>query len=221
MKKKISLIVLMVAVCGMGWGNPKPKVVACVGDSITAGYGIPAKKRDTHSYPAVLGNLLGSKYKVVNLGASGRTLLREEDMAWVKTGRSKQLKNLKPDIFILMLGTNDSKKKHWIHKDSFERDLEQFIADFKQINKSGKIYLCLPPPAFDKSGSLSDGDSISGVRIRKEIIPIIKEVAKKHHLETIDIFSAMRSHPELFSDGVHPNEKGAAILAKIIQQKIQ
>jgi lysophospholipase L1-like esterase len=120
-----------------------------------------------------------------------------------------------------MLGTNDSKKKHWIHKDRFEKDLNTFISDFRQINPAGKIFICLPPPAFDGSGNLSNGDSISGKRIQKEIIPIIQKVARKEKIQTIPVFSAMRNHPEFFSDGVHPNEEGAAFLAQIIQQKIQ
>ena len=51
----------------------EPIRVACVGDSITFGYGI--KDRDKMSYPAQLGKRLGNKYEVRNFGVNGHTLL--------------------------------------------------------------------------------------------------------------------------------------------------
>ena len=46
--------------------------VACVGDSITFGSGI--RDRQTNSYPAQLGRLLGEKWEARNFGVSGATL---------------------------------------------------------------------------------------------------------------------------------------------------
>src|SRR4051812_40315304 len=48
--------------------------VACVGDSITFGSGIP--DREHNAYPAQLANLLGDRYEVRNFGVSGATLLK-------------------------------------------------------------------------------------------------------------------------------------------------
>ncbi len=45
--------------------------VACVGDSITAGYGLA--NPGTQSYPAQLQTILGGGYTVENYGASGAT----------------------------------------------------------------------------------------------------------------------------------------------------
>ena len=50
-------------------GSDKVRI-ACVGDSITWGYGASTP---SHSYPSVLGNLLGDKYLVRNFGVDGVT----------------------------------------------------------------------------------------------------------------------------------------------------
>ena len=46
-------------------------LVACVGDSITAGY---RASSGAHTYPSVLASLLGEGYKVTNLGEGGATM---------------------------------------------------------------------------------------------------------------------------------------------------
>ena len=56
--------------------------VACVGDSITYGSGIP--DREHNSYPAQLQKLLGDGYEVRNFGVSGATLLKNGDKPYWK-----------------------------------------------------------------------------------------------------------------------------------------
>src|SRR5262245_47466097 len=59
--------------------------VACVGDSITAGSGLPSPS--TQAYPAVLGTLLGTDYTVENFGVSGTTMLKNGDFPYWDTPR--------------------------------------------------------------------------------------------------------------------------------------
>ena len=49
--------------------------VACVGNSVTYGYGI--ENRETNCYPAQLQQMLGDAYEVENFGHSGATLLNK------------------------------------------------------------------------------------------------------------------------------------------------
>ena len=56
--------------------------------------------------------------------------------------------------------------------------------------------------------------------ISKEIIPMIKKLAKKNDLSVIDLHTAMDGMPELFPDRIHPNEKGAQVMAKAVYQSI-
>ena len=64
------------------------------------------------------------------------------------------------------------------------------------------------------------GDGINDDIISKEIIPMIKKLAKKNDLSVIDLHTAMDGMPELFPDRIHPNEKGAQVMAKAVYQSI-
>ena len=59
-------------------------MIACIGDSITYGYGVsnPAEE----AWPALLGDKLGDGWNVVNLGVSGTTLLDEGAFPYRSTG---------------------------------------------------------------------------------------------------------------------------------------
>lgn len=56
--------------------------------------------------------------------------------------------------------------------------------------------------------------------IVKEIIPKIQKIAKKNKLEIVDLHSATDGHADLFVDEIHPNAKGAALIAKEIADLI-
>ena len=68
---------------------------------------------------------------------------------------------------------------------------------------------------------ISTGESINDDIISKEIIPMIKKVAKKNKLPVIDLHSAMDGLPELLPDHIHPNEDGAKVMAKAVYDAIK
>ena len=108
-----------------------------------------------------------------------------------------------PNIVVIKLGTNDSKSFNWVHKADFIKDTQTMIDAFKALPSQPEIYLCYPSKAY------LTGESINDDIISKEIIPMIKKVAKKNKLPVIDLHSAMDGMPELFPDHIHPNEEGA------------
>ena len=85
--------------------------VACVGNSITEGFGL--ENPSVESYPAVLQSLLGNNYEVENFGLSARTLLMKGDLPYMKEQRFKDALEFLPDIVTIKLGTNDSKPYNW------------------------------------------------------------------------------------------------------------
>ena len=98
--------------------------VACVGDSITYGAGVAG--RESNSYPAVLGKLLGDKYEVKNFGVSGATLLKKGDNPYWRQGAFKKATDFKPNIVVIKLGTNDTKPQNRTnHMDEFATDVGQ------------------------------------------------------------------------------------------------
>jgi len=70
-------------------------VVACVGDSITAG-----------GWPADLGRRLGTNYQAINYGVGGTTLLKNGDSPYWNTPAFTQSHASGPGVVVIMLGTN-------------------------------------------------------------------------------------------------------------------
>lgn len=186
--------------------------VACIGNSITFGAGIRNRSRD--SYPSVLARMLGDSYWVKNFGVSARTMLNKGDHPYMNEPAYKNALAFNPNIVVIKLGTNDSKSFNWKYKADFMKDAQTMIDAFKGLPSQPKIYLCYPSKAY------LTGDGINDDIISKEIIPMIKKLAKKNDLSVIDLHTAMDGMPELFPDRIHPNEKGAQVMAKAVYQKL-
>ena len=186
--------------------------VACIGNSITFGAGIKNRSRD--SYPSVLARMLGDNYWVKNFGVSARTMLNKGDHPYMNEPAYKNALAFNPNIVVIKLGTNDSKSFNWKYKADFMKDAQTMINAFKGLPSQPKIYLCYPSKAY------LTGDGINDDIISKEIIPMIKKLANKNDLSVIDLHTAMDGMPELFPDRIHPNEKGAQVMAKAVYQSI-
>lgn len=186
--------------------------VACIGNSITFGAGVKNRSRD--SYPSVLARMLGDNYWVKNFGVSARTMLNKGDHPYMNEPAYKNALAFNPNIVVIKLGTNDSKSFNWKYKADFMKDAQNMINAFKGLPSQPKIYLCYPSKAY------LTGDGINDDIISKEIIPMIKKLAKKNDLSVIDLHTAMDGMPELFPDRIHPNEKGAQVMAKAVYQSI-
>src|SRR5438046_5593511 len=98
--------------------------VACIGDSITQGVGSKVP------WPAILQKMLGEKWEVKNYGVSARTLLKKGDHPFDKEKKYTDAQSYKPDVVIIMLGTNDTKPQNWKFKDEFAADYKDMIAHF-------------------------------------------------------------------------------------------
>ncbi len=187
--------------------------VACVGNSITDGYGIPLNGR--YGYPAVLGRELGKKYLVKNFGASGRTMLQKGTDPYMKDDMYRWCKEFDPDIVVIKLGTNDSKPENWKYKDEFMTDAQRMIDEFKNLPARPDIYLAYPVKATSAAFDISDSVIVNG------IIPMIQELARKNGLKVIDLHSVSDGHSEWFiRDGIHLNKKGATAIAEEVKKAI-
>ena len=206
--------------------------VACIGNSITDGHGI--ELAPVNGYPALLQKQLGEKYWVKNFGVSGRTLLNNGDMPYMKETAWKDALAFDPDIVVIKLGTNDSKPQNWQHASEFKQDLQQMIttlcpalaqsakkgkkasSKLSTLNAKPKIYLCTPIPAFKSSWNINDAV------ITNEIIPIQQEVAKQYGLQVIDLHTLFANDGDkMQDDGIHPDGKGVRRIADIIAAELK
>lgn len=198
--------------------------VACIGNSITDGFGIDMATQ--YGYPAQLQKKLGNGYWVKNFGVSSRTMLNKGDFPYMNEMAWRDALAFKPDIVLIKLGTNDSKPYNWQHKAEFRQDLEQMVLtlrpDLAVSSKKRKksksivpakpeIYLCTPIKAEKPTWEISDSV------IANEIIPIQQAVAAKYGLKVIDLHTLYDGGAQqMLPDGIHPNGKGTLRMAEII-----
>ena len=204
--------------------------VACIGNSITHGSGIDMQEQ--RGYPAQLQKLLGEGYHVKNYGVGGRTMLKKGDRPYMQEQAWRDAQAFKPDVVVIKLGTNDSKPENWQYGSELEQNLMQMIDSLcpmmPVLNKKGKptkkmvraasprIFLCTPIPAEKPSWNISDST------ITQAIIPIINKVAAREHLQVIDLHSLfVPDKDNMQRDGIHPTDKGAAQMARIIAAAIK
>ncbi|MBQ7637348.1 MAG: hypothetical protein IJS90_00420 [Clostridia bacterium] len=207
--------------------NPKEGQirVACVGDSVTYGFGIP--RRSAKSYPAFLQELLGDGYCVNNYGYSGRTACLLGDRPYRTETLCTKSREFSPDIVVILLGANDSKTFNWntevggqrAYPELFEKDFKELVSLYRELPSHPKVYVATPLPAYaDGSGKVRY--DIQPEVISDEILPAVKRVAEENADGVIDLYSVFDGKTELYSDGLHPNDDGAALLARTVYDEI-
>jgi acyl-CoA thioesterase-1 len=198
--------------------------VACVGDSITLEIGTtPRPKSATaavtaNAYPMQLGRMLGDRYEVKNFPNSGHTLLAKGDKPYSKEKTYQDSLDYKPDIVIIMLGTNDTKTSpnNWQYKGEFVADYTALVGKYLAADPKPRVFVCNPPwVRKDGLGTINEPDVV-------EEIPMIATVAKNLKLGVIDIHGATKGHDDLYASGenVHPNNAGAEVMARTVYRAL-
>lgn len=184
--------------------------VACVGNSITYGTGVA--NREQNAYPVVLQRLLGKGYQVENFGKPGATLLRHGHRPYFDQPEFRAALQFRPDIAVIHLGINDTDPRNWPnYRDEFIPDYLALIDSLRAVNPHVRILVArLTPigvdhPRFD-----------SGTRKwREEISQAVQQVADIAHVEWIDFYAPLVAHPDWMPDAVHPDARGAEVLAEV------
>ncbi len=192
-------------------GDPIVRV-ACVGDSITWGAGVEG--RETNSYPAQLQKLLGPRFDVQNFGRSGATASRAGDLPYWTTEEFTKASTFQPDVVILKLGTNDTKPQNWKGKETFRKDFRDLIEHFTDLKSKPKVWVCQPVPVYGDQWGIN-------AQALDSVLEGVEEACDDRKVPVIDLFDALSSHPEMFPDKIHPNAKGAALMARTIYQAIR
>ncbi|MBO7471502.1 MAG: sialate O-acetylesterase [Bacteroidaceae bacterium] len=185
--------------------------VACVGNSVTYGYGLQDREHD--SYPVRLQEMLGEGYEVQNFGHSGATLLYKGHRPYIGLPEFHQALDFKPDWVVIHLGLNDTDPRNWPDwKEEFIPNYRALIDSFRLVNPEARILVCKMTPIFDRHSRFQ-----SGTRDwHKQIQEAIERVAQGAGAQLIDLFEPLHNRPDLFPDALHPNPEGAKILAKTV-----
>ncbi len=214
MKHLISLLILLLALPLSASAKDKIRV-ACVGNSVTFGYGLP--DRDTQSYPVRLQQLLGDGYDVQNFGRSSATLLAKGHLPYIKQQQYADALAFRADIVVIHLGLNDTDPRNWPqHGDDFNADYMALIKSFRDANPKARVYICLMTPIFHDHKRFDSGTREWHALIQKHIA----QVAKAAGTGLIDLYTPLHCRPDLFPDALHPNPEGAEILAKTVHSAL-
>lgn len=229
MKKKVLLFISVVAVACAGTAlslkhvirlPAAPKIeagkpiIACLGDSITFGTGV-FLTRSSQSYPAYLQQRVGESYQVLNYGLNGRTMQDSGDSPYRAEPFYQKALSAGAEIYILMLGTNDTKENNW-NAEGYETDLTDTVKAMKALPNHPTVILMQPPRCFPGKTDDEKPYGIDAELIRTQVYEIVARVGEETGSEVIDLYSLTENHPEWFPDHVHPNAEGNRMIAERI-----
>lgn len=189
--KPLMVLALIAALMGLGGARAmaQPGTIVALGDSLTAGFGLPAEA----AFPAQLEVYLkarGHDWRVVNAGASGDTsaggLAR---LDWVLGDE--------PDIVIVELGANDGLRG--LPVEAMEANLDAILTRLKAAGVTTVLSGMRAPPNM-------------GPDYAEAFAAIYPRLAAKHGA-TLDPFflEGVAAEPALNQpDGIHPTEAGIA-----------
>ena len=189
--------------------------IACVGDSITYGYGLTSSM----SYPTKLGVDLGSNYEVTNFGEGSATMLTTGRKPYIGLDIYQQSLQYDCDIVVIMLGTNDGKEFNWEGSspkiNMFKSDLSDLIDTYRALPTHPTVYVMTSPTVFE-------GGSYAIVPARvAQIAELQKEVAAEKGCPVIDMHTLTADKKDLFNDDyVHPLESGYDFIAEKVAEHI-
>lgn len=209
---KKTLIIWLLFIIPVIHASDKIKV-ACVGNSVTYGYGIA--DRETDCYPARLQGMLGEKYKVLNFGKSGATLLNKGHRPYIQQEEYKAALDFAADQVVIHLGLNDTDPRNWPnYRDHFVQDYLALIASFRQANPKCTLWICWMTPISHRHPRFKSGTRDWYWQIQQTI----EEVAKVGNAGLIDLQDELYIRPDLLLDAIHPVAEGAEIIAKTVYQ---
>lgn len=185
-----------------------PIRVACVGASTT--YGATITDIARASFPAQLGALLGAAWDVRNFGVNSAGVIRKGELPYATTDAFRKALAFMPDVVIFNLGVNDTKPRNWRDRGDFLKDYRALAGAFAALASHPKLYMCREIPVFQ------DRWGIRAKVVTREMYPLKQKLARQLHMPLIDLYTPLKPHPELFTDGIHPDSAGAALMARAV-----
>lgn len=179
--------------------SAKPRIVF-LGDSLTAGLGLPGDQ----SFPSLIGRRLaerGYDYEIVNAGVSGDTSaggVRRLD--WSLEGDVR--------VLVLALGANDGLRG--LPTDELKKNLAAVIERAAARGITVVMAGMEAPPNF-------------GAAYTREFREVYAELAREHQVRFVPfLLQGVAGLPALNQpDGIHPNARGAQIVADLVWAELE
>ena len=204
---------------GFFGGKDERVRISCVGDSLTYGSGV-LKTRDTDAYPAQLQIKMGTDHLVSNFGLRNATASTSGDLPYVESEEYQQSLKSKPDIVVLMLGTNDTKTFNWNASD-YEAGLKSLVESYQNLDTKPTVYLMRSPYCYSLDGGDVAEYDIQPKVVADDLGGIVEKVAAETGVEVIDLYGVTEGQDELYTDGIHFNAKGYELIADEVYNNIK
>ncbi|MCR5735056.1 MAG: SGNH/GDSL hydrolase family protein [Lachnospiraceae bacterium] len=208
------------------------KRILCFGDSLTWGYDPDLRIRlpEDSRWPMVMKECLGDGYTVIEEGQNGRTIASDDPAEGEKNGLKyigPCLESHKPlDLVIIMLGSNDCKRKFAYSAMDIAGEMQIFLEKVLSYNhfrcEDGfKVILMSPPHISDsiKDSWLGDcfGFENSG-KLSKELAKWYKQLADIYKCGYIDASQIATASD---SDGCHLDAENQRKLGKAVAEYVR
>ena len=200
--------------------------VLCFGDSNTWGANPATSERFSRDerWPGVLQKALGAEYHIIEEGLGGRTTVWEDPIEGYKCGKEYLIPCLAThqplDIVIIMLGTNDVKKRFSAAAGDIAAGAGMLI---DIINKSGsgrnltapKVLLMAPPPlgTLTELKEMFEGGQEKSLKFSK----YFKTVAEIYGAEFFDTSTIIKSSD---IDGIHLEKEAHQKLGQAVAKQV-
>lgn len=195
-KSKLTTVRILFIISLLSISQPalaEPRTLIFLGDSLTAGYGLPEEL----AYPALIQEFLqkdGFNWRVINAGISGDTTQGGlKRLNWILKAN--------PDLVFIALGGNDGLRG--LKVEHTQANLEEIILRLKE--KGVRVILAgvVLPTNY-------------GEPYREQFKAIYPTLAERYEISLLPfLLEGVAGIPELNqADGIHPNEEGQKIVAE-------
>ena len=197
--------------------------IACIGDSITYGFGLKNRERD--AYPAQLQRMLDEKfpgkYEVRNFGNPGRgvythTKFKGTCRAFASVPEHALALAWHPDIVICNLGANDwgeigKEGDGRLAKGTFAREYHALLDEYRKLSTHPKIIIWTALAPLGKAHGACGKPCVE--TLNAELV----RFAEKEGLPGIDMRTPLAGDIEslVLKDGIHPDPAGSLRIAEI------
>ena len=182
--------------------------VACIGDSITAGF---AASDPILSYPACMQRVLWRDYLVFNYGVSATTMRDDINPYRRTTAWQNLLQNpIQYDLVLIMLGTNDSgRDAEWSQNDdyNYQSNFQTLVRQVEKHSPQAQYVLMNCPTCFTPGTTYGSEHML---KLQKETAKWLYEQGVAISFFNMNQYTAKEMGSSLFPDTIHPSDAGYA-----------
>ncbi len=212
----------------------KVKRILCYGDSNTYGF-IPVtgdRYSEHERWTELLQEMLGSEYKILEEGLSGRTTVLDDPLEDYLNGKKSIIPCIKThypvDLIIIMLGSNDMKKRFHMSPWDIARGagvLAQMAIDLtstkSKTNTPAKILLVSPIYISKAMLSSPYGEDFGYLESHEKSMQLASRFQKITGNLGIYFMDAATVTPPSDEDALHLTKEGHLALAKEFAKKVK